>query len=188
MNRSKRGHASGCSSSSFFGLETAMPKSDLPIRELNSPLARELAEIELLSHDVETAFYEIELWRSNPPRASMTREERAVSISLFRDAIVQFIGCFDKTAEFSLRKEDIYKEPDELEFFQWLQDLRDAFAAHKFGPYRQCVAGVSIEEGERTVRFLRQDFTGYVSHAESDKILDFISMTGTYLALLTLPP
>jgi hypothetical protein len=74
-----------------------MSESKTPIRELNSPLARELAELELLLYDIESAFHQITLWRGQfAPRGSMPREEKALSLALFRDAIVQFVGCFDK--------------------------------------------------------------------------------------------
>jgi hypothetical protein len=155
-----------------------------PIRELNSPLARELAELELLLYDIESAFHQIMLWRGQfAPRLSMPREQKALSLALFRDAIVQFIGCFDKKAEFHLRKEDIYGEPGGLEFFQWLQDLRDAFAAHKFGRYRQSVAGVVVVGSERRIHFVHQIFTGHISKTDSDQILLFVGRAMEHLAL-----
>jgi hypothetical protein len=70
-----------------------------------------------------------------------------ISLSLFRDAIVQFIGCFDKSAKAHL---DAYQISDDngrgLKFFEWMKDIRDSYAAHKFGPLRQCITGVQIDE------------------------------------------
>ena len=32
-----------------------------------------------------------------------------------------------------------------MEYFQWLKDIRDAYAAHKFGALRECVVGVIVD-------------------------------------------
>src|ERR1700704_3372810 len=39
-----------------------------------------------------------------------TAEEETVRLSLWRDALVQFVACFDRTAPYHLRAEDIYHD------------------------------------------------------------------------------
>lgn len=160
-----------------------MPKpDDFLLRELSSPIARELAEIQLISADIEHAFRAIDIWRKKyAPMKNMTPTEMAISLSLFRDAIVQFVGCFDRTAEFPLHKEAIYKTPDEIAYFDWLHDLRDTYAAHKFGPSRQCVVGVPAEGSSRRIHFISMIYRG-PPHSSGVQLKDFIGMAGTFAA------
>jgi hypothetical protein len=115
----------------------------------------------LITQDLETAFRAIGVWRTNyGPLRELSRDERAVSLALVRDAVIQFVGCFDKTAEFSLVKEEVYPSDDRLAYFNWLRDLRDSYAAHKFGPYRQCAVGVDLSGPARRIRFVHQMYRG----------------------------
>jgi hypothetical protein len=149
------------------------------VRELDSPLARELGELNLICMDMETTFLAIDLWRVKyVPMKDMTSTERTVALALFRDAVVQFVGCFDRTAEFSLQKEDIYKTDRELAYFAWLRDLRDSYAAHKFGPYRQCAVGVDVKT--RRVRFLTQIYRGPTT---AEQLQKFVAKAAVHAAL-----
>jgi len=61
------------------------------------------------------------------------------------------VGCFDRTAPYRLNAEEIYSpETGGLAFMQYLRDLRDAFAAHRFGPLRQSHVGV-LMPGDGTI-------------------------------------
>lgn len=80
--------------------------------------------------------------------------EVAISQSLFRDAIVQIMGCFTT----NLEKRNQFLIPQEAfdglngwpEFYRWMLDYRDAYAAHNFGIHRMCeaTATVNTETGE----------------------------------------
>jgi hypothetical protein len=116
--------------------------SPVAIKELATPKAKELAEFFLIEADIQSSIGAITLWYEKYANPS-SDEGRTISLSLFRDAIVQFIACFDKTANFRLSRDDIYQEQDGAHiYFQWLQDVRDAYAAHRFGANRQCIVGV----------------------------------------------
>jgi hypothetical protein len=150
------------------------------LREIDSPLAKELGEIQLITQDIETAFRAIDLWRKKyAPKTAMTPKERTVCLALFRDAVVQFVGCFDKNSKYSLRKESVYTTDDQIAYFDWLQDLRDSYAAHQFGPYRQCVVGVNLSGPSRRIEYINQLYRG---PNLGDQLQDFISIAGTYSA------
>jgi predicted secreted protein len=151
------------------------------VRELALPLAKELGELNLICMDMETAYHAIQYWRAqySPINAAdMDDLDRTIALALFRDAIVQFVGCFDRTAEFSLKAEDAYKTEGQLKYFRWLRDLRDSYAAHKFGPYRQCAVGVDVKT--RRVRFLTQLYRGPNG---GDQLLHFMAKGALYAAL-----
>jgi hypothetical protein len=115
------------------------------LKELTTPLARELAEYILLQEDLRACLATTTLWFAKYAgrKDELSDEERLMGLSLFRDSIVMFVGCFDKSAPLSLRAEDVYEvENGGLAFFKWLQDIRDSYAAHKFGPLRQSAVGV----------------------------------------------
>lgn len=117
------------------------------LKEIKSPLATELAEYQVLIKDLVAAYAALDLWFNK--YASLrggTAEDTLISQALFRDSIVMFVGCFDKTAPLSLPVSDIYKTQNERDYFQWLLDMRDAYAAHKFGALRQCVVGVFVDD------------------------------------------
>lgn len=118
-----------------------------PLKRLNTATANELAELILLQHDIGSCLNAMKLWSERfANRDSMSQEEQTIAQSLFRDAIVQFIGCFDRTAKYRLFPDDVYQDIDGgIEYYNWLKDIRDAYAAHKFGPLRQCVVGVFLD-------------------------------------------
>jgi hypothetical protein len=106
----------------------------------------ELAEYMLLLLDLQSSMAAIKIWHEKYADDPKSQENQIVSTSLFRDAIVQFVGCFDKSAKFRLKPEEIYRDDDgALSYFQWLNDVRNAYAAHKFGALRQMVVGVFVD-------------------------------------------
>lgn len=150
------------------------------VKELNSPLARELGELQLIAKDIETSYRAIDIWRAQyAPLKNMSRDQQTISLALMRDAIVQFVGCFDKNSEYSLRKEAVYSTDDQLAYFKWLRDLRDSYAAHSFGPYRQCVVGINMSAPSRRIHFIDQIYRG--PHT-GEQLLEFIAIAGTYSA------
>lgn len=114
------------------------------LKALETPLAHELAETLLHQVDMHSSIATIKLWHEKFA-SSDDDETRLIGGSLFRDAIIMFVGCFDKTSEFPLDANAIYgKDPDGLSSFQWFKNIRDAYAAHKFGAQRQCIVGVIV--------------------------------------------
>jgi hypothetical protein len=79
--------------------------------------------------------------------AENTQTEARVVIlnALYRDAIVQFVECFRK-GPFNLNFDEVYKGIENAAvYYKSLQDERDAYAAHRFGAYRQCVTGIIVD-------------------------------------------
>lgn len=119
------------------------------MRRLDHPATDAMGELLLLQYDIRCSIDAIGLWyhkyagKTNPPR-----EEEVIGNALFRDAVVQFIGCFDKKGlrAHSLDEKKIYGPHDgTLDYFHWLFEMRNAYAAHKYGAYRQCSVGVFID-------------------------------------------
>jgi hypothetical protein len=112
-----------------------------PLKDLNSAETKELSELLLLQHDVQTSMEAMRLWTAK--QGAESPDDLIIAGALFRDAIVQFMGCFDSSAPFKLSSDTIYSNVDGAnEYFQWLKDLRDAYAAHKFGRARQAITGI----------------------------------------------
>jgi hypothetical protein len=131
---------------SFVGSEAfVMTDVTVTMRELNTPVAKEYAEFLLLQADMRSALAAIRLWHEKYTGDDQSPEEATIGLSLVREAIIQFISCFDKKAKYRLVAEDIYAEMEgALDRFNEMYDIRDAYVAHRFGPYRQCVIGVEM--------------------------------------------
>jgi len=156
------------------------------LKALSFPLAVELAEATLLRQDMRASLSAMKLWCEKYSKLEKpTLEEMTIRQSLFRDAIVQFIGCFDKTAPFSLSKDEVYKGTDGgAEYFQWLKDIRDAYAAHKFGPLRQCAVGVFVdlpESGQITIGDLISIYAGPTEERNNLDLISFMGVAANYL-------
>lgn len=137
------------------------------LKALETPLAHELAETLLHQVDMRSSIAAIKLWHEKFA-SSDNDETRLIGQSLFRDAIIMFVGCFDKTSEFPLDANEIYgKDPNGLASFQWFKDIRDAYAAHKFGAQRQCVVGVITHPETGEVGFGNL-FARYVGQNKED--------------------
>lgn len=150
------------------------------LKALETPLAKEYAENLLLQNDMQGALATMECWQRRFASSS-DREERLIAASLFRDAIIQFVGCFDKTAQFPLSADEIYGgDPDELSAFQWFKDTRDAYAGHKFGAQRQCVVGVVLKEGQRGVGRLMAIYRGQ-HKSDGDVMRGFMQTAANHL-------
>lgn len=77
--------------------------------------------------------------------------------------------------------EAIYSEdPDGMSSFQWLKDVRDAYAGHKFGAWRQCIVGVIEHEGQRGVGHLLAAFRGQQKE-DGDQLRGFMQTAANYL-------
>ncbi len=106
------------------------------IKKVETPEARELAELHLLKVDLDHAHRALELAFNMPEQGE---DGHVVVLSLLRDAIVQFCACFGKSEPYKLDKNEVFKGRDNWEMaFDAILDKRDTFAAHRFGPDRQC--------------------------------------------------
>ena len=113
-----------------------------PLRKIQTKEANELAEFLLFRGELANSMRALQIYERLRFGRS-TEEDSFVAASLFRDAIVQFTGCFGKT-EPKLQSATVYAQfPGASDFFRWVQDLRDAYAAHNFGPMRQSVVGMA---------------------------------------------
>ncbi|QWG20611.1 hypothetical protein KMZ68_12650 [Bradyrhizobium sediminis] len=154
--------------------------ADTPLKTLDTALAREYAENLILQQDMQTSLETMKLWHEKYASTTET-EARIIGKSLFRDAIVQFVGCFDKTAQYPLSAEAIYgHDPNGVSSFRWFKDVRDAYAGHKFGAWRQCVVGVIEHDGQRGVGHILATFLG-PQKEDGDQLRGFMQTAANYL-------
>jgi hypothetical protein len=158
-----------------------METADGTLKALETPLAKQYAENLLLQKDMKDSLAAMEVWQRRFA-SSADPEERLIGASLFRDAIVQFVGCFDKTAVFPLSAEAIYgHDPNGMTSFQWFKDTRDAFAGHKFGAQRQCKVGVVLNtEGEKGIGHLLANYRGQQKE-DGDQLRAFMQTAANHL-------
>lgn len=130
-------------------------------RELATRDALELGEWNLILHDLETALGNIEVLMTVYNGPDMPKRDHVIAEALYRDAVVQFVGCFDDDPrKCKLSKGEVYRDvPNGLDAMKYLQDLRDTFAAHNFGPMRQCYLIVMPGELASAFRPLRLTYS-----------------------------
>ncbi len=115
-------------------------------RSLNTPDARAYSEWALLVKDLEYALRRAQLWRDLARSAAGDGGDLEVGTSLFRDAVVSLVACFDDTSAVYLDPASVYGEtPGGAEYFQWLKHLRHTWIGHRGGPQRQCVVAIVID-------------------------------------------
>jgi hypothetical protein len=157
-----------------------MKTPDGPMKALDTPAAKEYAENILLVMDMRESIAAMECWERRFAE-STDPEDALIALSLFRDAIVQFVGCFDKTAKFPLDAKTIYGDSEGgVESLQWFKDIRDAYAAHKFGAQRQCSVGVVSHDGQRDVGQIWARYRGQTK-AEGPMLRGFMQKAADYL-------
>jgi hypothetical protein len=154
--------------------------ADAPLKALNTTVAKEYAENLILQQDMRTSLETMKLWHEKYASATEP-EDRTIAESLFRDAIVQFVGCFDKSSQCPLSAEAIYgHDPNGMTSFQWFKDVRDAYAGHKFGAWRQCVVGVIERDGQRGFGHILATFRGQEKE-DGDQLRGFMQTATAYL-------
>lgn len=130
---------------------------DPPFLRLETPDANELAELLLIARDITNSIHAMELWYKKyaDVENAKDREEEIIGGCLFRDSVVQFMACFDGTAQVRLKRDEVYQDEDGgRAYFDWLKGVRDAYAAHRFGAYRQSGVGAVMHpemSGARTL-------------------------------------
>lgn len=115
--------------------------------ETGLPVARELAEMLLIKHDLSASLSGIKIWdRLRKMEAEDTEDNKSIRNSLLRDGITQFVNCFDGKNFSPLVVETIYQSWEGIgPYFRWLRGLRNSYTAHRHGSARQCVVGALVD-------------------------------------------
>ena len=155
------------------------------LRELDFPAARLLAELNLTRHTANEAMKTLALLyeRYSLDEGAETGPNRDIIAGcLFRDSIVQFVGCFGKAKKGQLTDEIYAAESGGLEYLQWLRDLRNSYAAHAHGPQRQSSVSAlpDRQPGEDVIHFGLQIYQG----PERDALPDMIEFIRVGIAAL----
>ena len=115
-------------------------------RSLTTTEARTYSEWVLLVGDLKYALKRAEIWENIAGAKSGNGCDAEVCVSLFRDAVISFVSCFDKQLPVHLDALNVYSQvPGGLDYFNWLTNLRNTWIAHRFGPYRQCEVAIFID-------------------------------------------
>lgn len=158
--------------------------TERPLRQIDSPAAKELAETILIQTDIRFAISAIGIWQRMASEMKEGEDSTVICQALFRDAIVQFIGCFEEKPKHTLVRDQVYSENNGgHEYFKWLQDMRDAYAAHKFGALRQSSAGVVVEDGKAISHgFLQSIYLGPDVQG-APQLLHFMQIAADFVAV-----
>ena len=143
-------------------------------RTLNTREARRYSEWMLLVRDLEYSLRRAEMWKDMAQSDAGDGGDIEIGVSLFRDAVVSLVACFDDTLPVYLVPASVYGEtPGGAEYFQWLKNLRHTWIGHRGGPQRQCRVAVLLDEktGEfRGFGFLHQSWVGPKPEAGDDLV------------------
>jgi hypothetical protein len=121
---------------------TTKPTDD-EMRLLSTPQAKDLGELRLLADDLGHGVHALRILVEVYVEREFTPAERVIRLSLYRDALVQFVACFDGSTPLFLKVSEVYAgDPNAQSYFDSLKALRDTFAAYRHGPSRQCAVGV----------------------------------------------
>ena len=143
-------------------------------RTLNTPAARSYVEWTLLVHDRDYALSRARLWREAATASAPGDSPPGVAVSLFRDAVISFVSCFDKQVPVHLDPAHVFAALDgAVEYFEWLRDMRDSWVTHRSGPLRLCVPAIVIDEQTGDVEgvgHLRHRYLGPKPKAADDLV------------------
>lgn len=113
-------------------------RADEIAKEIDSDDARLLGECSLIADQIRDSYDSMTLMFNKYPSPADGSDDHIIRMSLFRDSIVQFSGCFDPKNPHALKAFDLYAgEAGWEKLDTWFRDLRDSYAAHSFGPQRQ---------------------------------------------------
>ena len=116
-------------------------------RTINTHTAKEFAEWTLLTRDLEYALRRATLWRDLGYTEATGDDNIDISSSLYRDAVITFVSCFDNKISPFIDPTIVYAVTSGgVEYIRWLTDLRHTWIAHRSGPNRQCVAAIVIDD------------------------------------------
>jgi hypothetical protein len=124
----------------------AVNETSNQMRELGTPLSRDLAEMLLTQIDIQNSSASLMLWSQSYISEEQHPNKQVIEDSLFRDGITQFVGCFDSQNAVPLVVETVYPDAEGIDvYFRWLRGLRNSYTAHRHGAARQCVVGIFID-------------------------------------------
>lgn len=160
--------------------------SPLLVCDTGLPVARELAETLLIQKDIANSLASLKIWvEEYSPDGEPDDHTRAVRGSLFRDAIAQFVSCFDGPHNaFPLVVETVFPNVEGIgPYFRWLRDLRNSYTAHRHGAARQCIVGAVVDPASG--KYLGRN-VGFAIYAGPSKeghagLLSIVSMALRYV-------
>ena len=125
-----------------------MEYSQTTPRTLKTTNGTQHAEWVLLVHDLQRCLELVDLWGQLQSLEERTPRDTRLAESLFRDAVVSFVSCFDKeNGQVYLDEQSLYCSIDRaLEAFQWFYNMRNNSIAHRYGPHRLAHTVVIIDE------------------------------------------
>ena len=125
-----------------------MEYSQTAPRALKTVNGTQHAEWVLLVHDLQRCLELVDLWRQLLSLEERTPRDTRLAESLFRDAVVSFVSCFDKdNGHVFLDAQSLYGSLDgALAAFQWFYNVRNQSIAHRYGPHRLAHTMVIIDE------------------------------------------
>ena len=125
-----------------------MEYSHTALRALRTANGTEHAEWVLLVVDLQRCLELVEHWKHLESVEDKTPRDRRLAESLFRDAVVSFVSCFDKDkGRVFLDEELLYGSIDGAPAaFRWFHDVRNQSIAHRYGPYRMAHTTVIVDE------------------------------------------
>lgn len=111
-------------------------------KEMPGEKAIEMAEVALINNDLNTCTRLMRTIRERYLDDNLTDQDQDIKLALFRDAVNLYVSAFVGTG-YKLDKGKVYADVEGgVGFFQWVLDVRNSYAAHTFGPARQCVAAI----------------------------------------------
>ena len=118
------------------------------LRALKTANGIRLAEWALLVTDLQRCLELVDLWGQLLSLHEKTPRDTRLAESLFRDAVVSFVSCFDKDkSHVHLDEQSLYGSIDgALAAFQWFCDVRNQSIAHRYGPHRMAHTMVFVDE------------------------------------------
>jgi hypothetical protein len=132
------------------------------VKEVPFHDAVRISELFLLLQDLKECRRAAELWIELFGKdEKLSSDDIVIANSVIRDVIVQLVSCFDTQYAHNLKKNEVFKQPLEIEYFNHLVEIRTTYAAHRFGPLRQCSIGVVVEGGKcKDIAYSGKAFAG----------------------------
>lgn len=162
--------------------------SDRLLKALTGQLVHDVEEMHIIKDDLDNCWRNLTLYYEQYFDVETNPEDSrfVIKTSLFRDAVTLFCACFsiNPAERIKLVANEIYGHLDEgwKSYYQYIRDLRDSYAAHNFGPVRQCQVFAIMEwnDAKDRVRFVGTGhriprFAG-LPKGEKDRLLAFIGL------------
>lgn len=143
-----------------------------------------MSEYLLIKSDLEGCITLLNIYANFSASAGQNKASAAdnlVMAAVFRDIIVQFVACFEKRRH-ALTIAAVYADCTGAdEYFKWLRELRNSYAAHAYGAARQCKIGVAVDsEGNYLgVGHLMAVYQG-MGPSDLTHLMDFIKIAASY--------